>query len=146
MFCYWSHSSGLLSTKVSSRMQSSGNSGVKSLIAPKIQSLHAGKLCLPYHQTHDPRLIPKTNLTLFKKCCTNFRHQSEILLWNPLVFGVCCTQLLPQPHLLPNENTNTRLFKGHSLFASSLLLRQMFQGTTEDKHVHTGGKRRCPGV
>lgn len=32
----------------------------------------------------------------------------------------------------PTKTHNTGLFKGHSLFASWLLLRQMFQGMTED--------------
>lgn len=128
MFCYWSHSSGLLSTKVYSRIQSSGNSGMKSLTAPKTQSWHAGKLCFPYHPRHDPRSVPKTNLILFKRSAVPISDSFEshwCLVCAVVSFCLSLTSF-------PTKAHNTGLFKGHSLFASWLLLRQMFQGTTED--------------
>lgn len=42
----------------------------------------------------------------------------------------------------PAKTRNTGLLKGHSLFASWLLLRQMFQGTTEDINTCTLGEKK----
>lgn len=83
------------------------------------------------------------------KCSANFRHRSEILLSNALlacaVLGFCLSL-----NFFPTKTRNTGLFKGRSLFASCLLLRQMFQGMREDINTCMGEerkkKKRCPGV
>lgn len=52
-------------------------------------------------------------------------------------------------NFFPTKTHNTGLFKGRFLFASCLLLRQMFQGMIEDINICTlegGKKERCPGV
>lgn len=47
-------------------------------------------------------------------------------------------------NFFPTKTCNTGLFKGRSLFASCLLLRQMYQGMIEDINICTleGGKKK----
>lgn len=103
------------------------------------------------HQTHDPRSIPKqTSMTLFKPMkllCpfqTQVNHYSAIRSCLVCALLHICLSLI----LFPTKTPNTGLFKGRSLFAFCLLLRQIFQGMRKDIKTCTleagGGKvSRC---
>lgn len=126
-------------------MHSSGNSGMKGLIAPNIQSWYEGNCCFPYRQTHDPRSISEQiNMTLFKNLSA--LPTSDIGLKYSLATRCClvcavlgfCLSL----NFFPTKTRNTGLFKGRSLFASCLLLRQMFQGMREDINTCMGEERK----